>query len=138
MELVRPELQSQKEALRALLWRSGTGLEGRSGPGSGERRAVVNPWMLYGLPDRCPGAHATRATRYGETITVSIRALAALFRFQEKPEADCVNFLLGTNSILKPNGCGLGVKGGIQASSANLAVLLGLGASHRDSQPRMM
>lgn len=43
-----------------------------------------------------------------------------------------------TNTILKPGGYGLGVKGEIQASSVNLAVLPALGASHRDMQPRGM
>lgn len=48
-----------------------------------------------------------------------------------------MNFLWETNTILKPGGCGLGVKGEIQVSSAMLAVLPALGASHRDVQPRV-
>lgn len=68
--------------------------------------------MLYGFPDHFLGAHGAQATQHLETLTASDRALAALLRFQEKPESDCVNFLLETNTLLKPGGCGLGVKGG--------------------------
>lgn len=89
----------RRSDLQALLWeRPGTRLEGRSGPGNGERRASVNPGVLYALLDYFLGEHGTQATQCLETPTASDRALASLLRFQEEP--DCVNFLLETNTTL--------------------------------------